>query len=194
MLIAAAAQRWGSSPPSVAQERPASSMRTANLELRRARRGRRQAAAAEGRQAQAREPSFQLIGKSIARIDTPGKVDGSAEFGIDVKAAGHAVCRARAAPVLGGKVSRVDSSRRRAAARRTPGALDAERRRGRRRAFLAGAASARGAEDRLGSGRQRAARQCRDPRTLHKALAAARARRRAPMAMRRPRSRRRIKP
>ena len=27
---------------------------------------------------------FQVIGKSRARIDTPGKVDGSAEFGIDV--------------------------------------------------------------------------------------------------------------
>jgi len=36
---------------------------------------------------------FRLIGKPLARLDTPDKVDGSAEFGLDVKLPGmlHAV-------------------------------------------------------------------------------------------------------
>jgi len=60
---------------------------------------------------------FKLIGKSCARIDTPGKVDGSAEFGLDVKLPGmlHAVLAQ--SPVLGGKVRSVDS----AAADKMPG-------------------------------------------------------------------------
>jgi isoquinoline 1-oxidoreductase beta subunit len=54
--------------------------------------------------------SFQIIGKSRARIDTPGKVDGSAEFGLDVKLPGmlHAVLAQ--SPVLGGKLTALDSS------------------------------------------------------------------------------------
>ncbi|HWX35773.1 MAG TPA: molybdopterin cofactor-binding domain-containing protein [Steroidobacteraceae bacterium] len=54
--------------------------------------------------------NFQIIGKSRARIDTPGKVDGSAEFGLDVKLPGmlHAVLAQ--SPVLGGKLTALDSS------------------------------------------------------------------------------------
>ena len=54
--------------------------------------------------------SFQIIGKSRVRIDTPGKVDGSAEFGLDVKLPGmlHAVLAQ--SPVLGGKLTALDSS------------------------------------------------------------------------------------
>jgi isoquinoline 1-oxidoreductase beta subunit len=52
---------------------------------------------------------FQIIGKPKARIDTPGKVDGSAEFGLDVKLPGmlHAVLAQ--SPVLGGTVQAVDA-------------------------------------------------------------------------------------
>ncbi|MGA2776079.1 MAG: xanthine dehydrogenase family protein molybdopterin-binding subunit [Steroidobacteraceae bacterium] len=60
---------------------------------------------------------FILIGKAIARIDTPGKVDGSAEFGIDVKLPGMLYAALAQPPVLGGKASRVDST----AAERLPG-------------------------------------------------------------------------
>jgi isoquinoline 1-oxidoreductase beta subunit len=54
--------------------------------------------------------NFQLIGKSRARIDTPGKVDGSAEFGIDVKLPGMLYAALAQSPVLGGKVKALDSS------------------------------------------------------------------------------------
>ncbi len=61
--------------------------------------------------------SFELIGKSRPRIDTPSKVDGSAEFGLDVKLPGmlHAVLAQ--SPVLGGKVKTLDSG----AAEKMPG-------------------------------------------------------------------------
>jgi isoquinoline 1-oxidoreductase subunit beta len=60
---------------------------------------------------------FQIIGKARARIDTPGKVDGSAEFGLDVKLPGmlHAVLAQ--SPVLGGKVQTFDAG----AAEKMPG-------------------------------------------------------------------------
>jgi len=53
---------------------------------------------------------FKLIGKSRLRIDTPGKVDGSAEFGLDVKLPGMLYATLAQCPVLGGKLKSVDSS------------------------------------------------------------------------------------
>jgi isoquinoline 1-oxidoreductase subunit beta len=60
---------------------------------------------------------FTLIGQGVARIDTPGKVDGSAEFGIDVELPGMLYAALAQSPALGGKASSVDS----AAAERLPG-------------------------------------------------------------------------
>jgi isoquinoline 1-oxidoreductase beta subunit len=61
--------------------------------------------------------SFKLIGQGIARVDTPGKVDGSAEFGIDVKLPGMLYAAIAQSAVLGGKARSVDS----AAAEKLPG-------------------------------------------------------------------------
>jgi isoquinoline 1-oxidoreductase beta subunit len=61
--------------------------------------------------------NFQIIGKSQPRIDTPGKIDGSAEFGIDVKLPGMLYAALAQSPVLGGKVRSLDSS----AAEKMPG-------------------------------------------------------------------------
>ena len=60
---------------------------------------------------------FQLIGKPRLRIDSASKVDGSAEFGIDVKLPGLLYAVLVQSPVLGGKVSALDS----AAAQAAPG-------------------------------------------------------------------------
>jgi isoquinoline 1-oxidoreductase beta subunit len=60
---------------------------------------------------------FQIIGKSRPRIDTPGKVDGSAEFGLDVKLPGMLYAALTQSPVLGGKVKALDSG----AAEKMPG-------------------------------------------------------------------------
>jgi len=61
--------------------------------------------------------AFQIIGKPRARIDTPGKVDGSAEFGLDVKLPGMLYAALVQSPVLGGKATALDS----AAAEKMPG-------------------------------------------------------------------------
>src|SRR5580658_2880341 len=60
---------------------------------------------------------FRLIGKSLPRLDTPNKVDGSAEFGLDVQLPGMLYAVIALCPTLGGKVASVDS----AAARAMPG-------------------------------------------------------------------------
>ena len=61
--------------------------------------------------------NFEIIGKSRPRTDTPGKVDGSAEFGLDVKLPRMLHAALAQSPVLGGKVRVFDSS----AAEKMPG-------------------------------------------------------------------------
>jgi isoquinoline 1-oxidoreductase beta subunit len=61
--------------------------------------------------------AFRIVGRSLPRLDTPGKVDGSAQFGIDVKLPGMLYAALAQSPVLGGKVREVDA----AAAERLPG-------------------------------------------------------------------------
>src|SRR5271163_76812 len=60
---------------------------------------------------------FQIIGTPAARTDSRGKVDGSAEFGLDVKLPGMLYAAIAQSPVLGGKVNALDSS----AAEKMPG-------------------------------------------------------------------------
>ncbi len=64
------------------------------------------------------DKDFKLIGKSVKRFDTPDKVNGRAQYGIDVRMPGLKVATLMAAPVVGGKVAGVDQ----AAALKVPGA------------------------------------------------------------------------
>jgi CO/xanthine dehydrogenase Mo-binding subunit len=59
---------------------------------------------------------FTLIGKPAKRLDAPAKVNGSAQFGIDVRLPGMKIATVAASPVLGGKVASVDDSKARAIA------------------------------------------------------------------------------
>ena len=52
-----------------------------------------------------------IIGKNKARIDTPSKVYGKAQFGIDVKKPGMLVASLAQAPVIGGKVVKVNDAK-----------------------------------------------------------------------------------
>lgn len=61
--------------------------------------------------------NFRLIGKPHARLDTPAKVDGSAEFGLDVRLPGMVYAVIALPPTLGGTLRAVDS----AAAESMPG-------------------------------------------------------------------------
>jgi len=53
---------------------------------------------------------FTLIGKSVKRLDTPSKVNGTAQFGLDVRLPGMIYAVVARPPVFGGKVVSVDSS------------------------------------------------------------------------------------
>ena len=56
------------------------------------------------------DKDFKLIGKSVKRFDTPDKVNGRAQYGIDVRMPGLKVATLMASPVVGGKVAGVDQA------------------------------------------------------------------------------------
>lgn len=53
---------------------------------------------------------FKIIGKRTRRLDTPAKVNGTAEFGIDVTLPGMVYASIEQCPVIGGKVKSFDAS------------------------------------------------------------------------------------
>ncbi len=63
---------------------------------------------------------FTIVGKATRRLDTPAKVNGTAEYGIDVKLPGMVYAALEQCPVIGGKVKSVDSAK----ARAMPGVID----------------------------------------------------------------------
>lgn len=54
---------------------------------------------------------FKLIGKPAKRLDSADKVNGKAEFGIDVKVPGMKIATVAACPVFGGKLAHVDDTK-----------------------------------------------------------------------------------
>ena len=54
---------------------------------------------------------FRLIGTPAKRVDAPGKVDGTAQFGIDVRLPDMKVATLAACPVFGGKLASVDDAK-----------------------------------------------------------------------------------
>ncbi len=54
--------------------------------------------------------AFRLIGKSLKRLDTPQKVDGQTQYGIDALPEGVKFATLAQSPVVGGKVAHVDDS------------------------------------------------------------------------------------
>ncbi len=68
-----------------------------------------------------KEPErFQLIGQPLRRVDSAGKVNGTTQFGIDVRLPGMKVATVKATPTLGGVLASVDDK----AARAIPGVID----------------------------------------------------------------------
>jgi len=54
---------------------------------------------------------FTIVGKRTRRLDTPLKINGKAEFGIDVKLAGMAYAALQQCPVIGGTVKSFDDAK-----------------------------------------------------------------------------------
>ncbi|MGM0517563.1 MAG: molybdopterin cofactor-binding domain-containing protein [Pseudomonadota bacterium] len=63
---------------------------------------------------------FRLIGKPVKRLDSPAKVTGQADFGIDARPDGLLQASIARCPVFGGKLKSVDAAK----ARQAPGVVD----------------------------------------------------------------------
>lgn len=57
-----------------------------------------------------RPNEYRIIGKSMPRLDSPKKITGTAEFGIDVRVPGMLIATIKHSPVFGGKVKTIDDS------------------------------------------------------------------------------------
>ncbi len=110
MLIAAAAKRWRLDPG----ECRAIDGKVVGAHGRMASYGELAEAAAKlpvPKEAALKEAArFRLIGKPSPRLDTPSKVDGSAQFGLDVQLPGMLYAVIAFCPTLGGKVAALDPS------------------------------------------------------------------------------------
>ena len=68
-----------------------------------------------------KDPSqFRIVGKKTTRLDTPAKVNGTANFGMDVKMPGMVYASIEMSPVQGGKLKSFDAAQAKAA----PGVVD----------------------------------------------------------------------
>jgi len=54
---------------------------------------------------------FKIVGKPTRRLDTPSKVNGTAEFGLDVKLPGMLIASLEQCPVIGGTVKSFDAAK-----------------------------------------------------------------------------------
>lgn len=112
MLVTAAAQQWKVDPASCT---------TAKSQVIHAASGRKLGYGALAAQAAKVTPpasvavkdpkNFTLIGQSLKRFDTPGKVNGKAVYGIDARPPGVKFATIAASPVFGGKVAKVDDTK-----------------------------------------------------------------------------------
>jgi len=68
-----------------------------------------------------KDPSqFKVVGKPVQRLDTPSKVNGTAQFGIDAKVPGMVYASIEQTPVIGGKPKSFDATK----AKSMPGVID----------------------------------------------------------------------
>ena len=111
MLVAAAAQGWNVSPDTC-KAINGTVVHTATKRV--AKYGDLLAAAAKvipPANPKLKDPKdFKFIGKSVKRLDTPEKVNGTGIFGIDVKVPGMLTASILRSPVFGGKVKSVDDT------------------------------------------------------------------------------------
>lgn len=111
MLIAAAAQQWNVDASTCRTESGA----VLNGSSRKLTYGHLASAAAKltpPGHVQLKDPkTFKLIGKPIKRLDTPEKLNGKAEFGIDVKLPGMLTAVIARPPIFGAKMKSFDDSR-----------------------------------------------------------------------------------
>src|SRR5258708_6542449 len=112
MLIEAAAQTWNVPAKDCKAERGSVIHVASGKRLRYGELVEKAAKLTPPENAPLKDPKdFKLIGKATHRLDTSGKVNGSAVFGIDVKVPGMLTATVLRCPVFGGKVASFDDSK-----------------------------------------------------------------------------------
>jgi len=112
MLVAAAAREWGADPTACATANGVVSHTGTSHRLSYGELADKAAAIPVPANPVLKDPKdFRLVGKRTHRLDTPSKVNGTAQFGIDVKVPGMLIASIERAPVFGGKVKSVDDTR-----------------------------------------------------------------------------------
>lgn len=118
MLVGAAAASWHVDPASLRTESGAVHHDASGRSLAYGALADRASAIPAPKDPALKDPKdFRLIGKPLKRIDTPDKVNGKVQYGIDVMLPGMKFATLAACPVFGGKVRHVDDSQ----ARTVPG-------------------------------------------------------------------------
>ncbi|MEJ1974703.1 MAG: xanthine dehydrogenase family protein molybdopterin-binding subunit [Acetobacteraceae bacterium] len=109
MLVGAAAAQWGVDPATCTVQRGVVTHGPSGRSLPYTALAAAASQQPEPKTVTLKDPAqFTLIGKSQKRLDTPGKVDGSAQFGIDVRVPGMKIATVAACPTLGGTLVQVD--------------------------------------------------------------------------------------
>ncbi len=112
MLVAAAAQTWGAEPSACSTENGVVSHTGTSHRLTYGELAEKAASIPVPASPPLKDPKdFRLLGKPTHRLDTPSKVNGTAQFGIDVRMPGMLVASIERSPVFGGKVKSFDATR-----------------------------------------------------------------------------------
>lgn len=118
MLAGAAAKRWGVDPHDCRVARGVIHHDPSGRQLTFGAVAQEAARQPVPKEVKLKDPkAFTLVGQPMQRVDTAGKVDGSTQFGIDVRVPGMKVATIKACPTFGGRLARVDE----APARALPG-------------------------------------------------------------------------
>ncbi|KGM32867.1 xanthine dehydrogenase family protein molybdopterin-binding subunit [Inquilinus limosus] len=111
LLIAAAAKQWGVDPSTLKAQHGQVTDGKRSLGYGELADAAAKLPAPDPKTVALKDPKdFTLIGKSAKRLDSPGKVNGTAEFGIDTKLPGMKIAAIAISPVLGGKPKSVDEA------------------------------------------------------------------------------------
>jgi isoquinoline 1-oxidoreductase subunit beta len=116
MLVTAAAQTWGVEAAACSTRN--GTVTHANHRLTYGELAQKAAALPVPENTPLKDPKdFRILGTRVPRLDTPTKVNGTAQFGIDVRVPGMLIASIERAPVFGGKVKSFDGT----AAKAVPG-------------------------------------------------------------------------
>jgi len=112
LLVAAAAQTWGVEKAECRAERGAVVHARSKRRLTYGKLVTKAATLGAPPDVPLKDPKdWKILGTRVRRLDTPPKVDGSAQFGIDVKVPGMLVAVVARSPVFGGKAKSFDAAK-----------------------------------------------------------------------------------